>query len=310
MIKLKKVFTRILFIILLIIVYIYRSEIVSFTINTVTDHITVEAPNDNNYKKDYNFMLVQNTSNYHAKNKQDILNIIYTILNSGENNFTFYCAKDYSSCLNDIKDISENQNLLSTINNMISPYNSYEKLYITTTTYGKANITINKLYTSEEISNINNKIEQIKSEIITDNMSSKVKLLAYHDYLVNNTVYDEVRAEDIKMNNEQNNSNNSHKATGPLFEGMALCSGYSDAMKIFIDQLNIPNYKVSTQNHVWNALYLDNNWLHIDLTWDDPVTSNHSNVLLHNYFLIDTNALLSLDMTSHNFNKEYYPELN
>ena len=306
----KKIITRLLFIILLIVIYIYRTEIVSFTMNTVTDYITIEAPTSNNYKKDYEFMLVQNTDNFHAENKQDILNIIYTVLNYGEDDFTFYCSKGYKECLTDIKNISEDQNILSTINNMISPYNSYSKLYITTTTYGKANISIEKLYTNEEISSINQKIEDIKSQILTDDMSTEDKILAYHDYLVNNTVYDEERANEIKINNTPNNtSNNSHKASGPLFNGMALCSGYSDAMKIFLDQLNIPNYKVSTLNHVWNALYINNEWKHIDLTWDDPVTSNHTDVLLHNYFLIDTNTLLNLDIVSHNFNKEYYPEL-
>ena len=301
---------RFLIIILLIVVYIYRTEIISFSVTTVTDNIKIDPPSSNNYKKDYTFAFASNTDNFHPKNKQDIINILYTTLNSGEDDFSFYCTRDYSTCLDDIKDISQNQDLLSTINNMVSPYNSYKKLYITTSTYGKANIKIDKLYTDDEIVMINNKIEEIKSKIINTNMSTEDMLKAYHDYLINNTVYDEAAAEEIKINNSQNKKNNSHKAIGPLFEGMALCSGYSDAMKIFIDKLNIPNYKISTQSHVWNVLYLNGKWLHIDLTWDDPVTNNHSNVLLHNYFLIDTNTLLSLDMTSHNFNKSYYPELN
>ena len=109
-------------------------------------------------------------------------------------------------------------------------------------------------------------------------------------------------------NGEDYNGNNSHKASGPLIDGIALCSGYSDAMKIYLDKLKVPNYKISNSNHIWNLVYLDGQWLHLDLTWDDPVTTDGSNILLYKFFLISTDELHKLDATGHNFNVEYYPE--
>ena len=81
-------------------------------------------------------------------------------------------------------------------------------------------------------------------------------------------------------------------------------------MKIYLDKLKVPNYKVSNANHIWNLVYLNGQWLHLDLTWDDPVTSNGSNILLHKFFLISTDELKKLDSSTHTFNEKYYPEIS
>lgn len=294
---------------LLALCLLYRTEIVTFVMGNITEYTKVNKPEENNYTKNFDFEFVQNTDNFHVKNKQEILNVIYTILNSGKDSYTFYCSKDYSDCSKDLKEISENQILLSVINNMVSPYNSYQKLYVTTNTYGKVTITLDKLYSKEDIQNINNKIEQIKAQIINDKMTDEEKIKAFHDYIINLSVYDEERATQIESGDNNNENSNSHKASGPLLEGKALCSGYSDAMKLFLDDLGIKNYKISNSNHIWNLIYINGKWLHLDLTWDDPVTSDKSNMLLHKFFLITTDQLLKLDNTNHNFNREYYLEL-
>ena len=175
--------------------------------------------------------------------------------------------------------------------------------------YGKADINIEKLYTLEDISINNQKIEEIKTSVIHDNMSVRNKIKAFHDYLVEHVTYDEKRANMIEQGTDDSPEYDSHKANGPLVQGMALCSGYSDAMKIYLDQLEIPNYKVSNDKHIWNLVYIDGEWLNIDLTWDDPVTSDGSNLLLHKFFLISTDELLKLDNNSHGFNSDYYPEI-
>ena len=293
---------------LLIICYINREGVVKFVMGNIAQYQTVNEPKSNGYHTNYDFEFIQTTNDFHVKNKQDILNVIYTVLNSGETKFTFYCDVSYKNCSNDLANISKDQELLSVINNMVSPYNSYEKLYITTNTYGKTDIEITKLYSEEDINKINSKIEEIKKEIINDNMSDKDKIKAFHDYIINHSVYDEQRALNIEKGSTADYQYNSHKANGPLLEGHALCSGYSDAMKLFLDQLNIPNYKIANNDHIWNLLYIDSTWLHLDLTWDDPVTSDKSNLLLHKFFLITTDELLKQDTSSHNFKQNYYPE--
>ena len=58
---------------------------------------------------------------------------------------------------------------------------------------------------------------------------------------------------------------------------------------------------------------IDNEWLHLDLTWDDPVSNDGKDYLYHKYFLVSTEEMMEADSGSvkveeHNFNKSIYQE--
>ena len=59
------------------------------------------------------------------------------------------------------------------------------------------------------------------------------KIKTFHDYIINNTVYDQKRANEIESNTQGENTLMSHKANGVLTNHVALCSGYTDLMAIF-----------------------------------------------------------------------------
>ena len=110
---------------------------------------------------------------------------------------------------------------------------------------------------------------------------------------------------------------NIHNIYGALKEKKCVCEGYAKALKYILDSMNIPCILVSgiatntngtTESHMWNYVKLDGNWYGVDVTWDDPVTSNGTDMLMYDYYLIDTNTLLSKDTTQHNFNKDIYLE--
>ena len=65
-----------------------------------------------------------------------------------------------------------------------------------------------------------------------------------------------------------------------------------------------------SDTHVWNIVYINNKWLHLDLTWDDPVSlfSNVDN-LIHKFYLIDTETLENYNIEDHNFDKYVYQEV-
>ena len=69
---------------------------------------------------------------------------------------------------------------------------------------------------------------------------------------------------------------------------------------------NIINYKISNDSHIWNLVYVNGKWLHIDVTWDDPISDTNQN--RDTYFLIDTKTLGNLDDKTHNFDKSIYKE--
>ena len=300
--------TFVIFVIFLV-CYTYKDNISIFVIQNIYDMQDVSLPSANSFYSNTDFEFVKKTDEFHLKDYQNILNAIYTILDNGTDEFTFYCDKSYIKCMEDFDKVSKDQVLLSTINNMVSPYNSYKKIYFSVTSYGKITMKTDKLYSNDEISIIEEKMNEFISQNIKDDMNIVDKIKSFHDYLINNSVYDKESADLIESGGDTSFTS-SHKATGPLIYGKSLCSGYSDAMKIYLDKIGVTNYKISNTRHIWNLVYVNDAWLHLDLTWDDPITTTGDNVLLHKFFLINTDSLLKFDSTEHNFNPDYYPEIS
>ena len=266
-------------------------------------NIVIKDEEKNEYYREYNFEFVQNTENFLPKNKKDLYNIYYTAINSGKEMFTFYCPDEYKKCLSDIKTLANDEVTLSDINNFVHPYNSFNHIETEYDTLGKITIRVNHIYTEEDIIKINGKINLLKLELIKENINQEEQLKIIHDYIINNSKYDSDRSDKNIINYK------SDIAYGPLFEGYAICGGYTDLMAIFLNDLGIVNYKIASKSHIWNAVKLDNTWYNLDLTWDDPVTSDGSNYLGHTYFLIPTKELLDIETTEHTFNEDVYIEL-
>ena len=288
-------------ILLLLLTVIYKDNISNYIIEKIAFSKKIYVENPNEYTIDYDFSYLEKTDNFIAQNKQQVLNILYTILNSGVNNAYFYC--NYDSCKDDVKYLTDPYRMIN-INNFVHPYNNYQKITLSINSFNKVTIEIKKLYTTDDIDNINAKIDEIISQSITDEMTAKEKITVFHDYIIDNTVYDS----EYLNSNSYDIDNPSNKAIGPLFFGKALCGGYTDAMAIFLNKLNIPNYRISSKNHVWNLVYLDGNWYHLDLTWDDPVTENNTNIRLDNFLLITTEQLEQLNTGYHVYDKSIYLE--
>ena len=130
-------------------------------------------------------------------------------------------------------------------------------------------------------------------------MKTEDKILKIHDYIINTTKYD-----------TDNSDSKSSTAYGALINHKAVCGGYADAMALFLNKFNVPNFKIASNTHVWNAVYIDSTWLHLDLTWDDPVSSSGEDTILHKFYLIDTPSLEKYKITDHEYDKTIYEELS
>ena len=290
-----------------LLVYTYRNNITEYILLNYVYKNDFNYSSSNEYKKNNEFSYFKLIDNYKPENKEDIFNIIYNAINNGYDSFNFYCQNSYETCLDDVKDLTGNYELLAYINNFVHPYNSYNRLNVTINTLGKINITVEKLYNDSTINVLNQKIDTIYNELITDDMNDYDKIKAIHDYIIDNSVYDEQRVNNLY--NDYRGEFSSNIATGPLLQGHGICSGYTDAMALFLNKMNIPNYKISSENHIWNLVYINNEWLHLDLTWDDPVINNGEiNTIDHTYFLIPTDKLLDIEKTEHNFDENIFIE--
>lgn len=284
---------------------LYNDMIISFL---VTNFGEVERKTtilqNNTYATQRNYKFVQLTESFKPSNKQDLINIYYTILNSGMDSFTFYCPNEYKDCINDVDYLSNNQILLSNINNFVPIYNSFQNIETEFNNLGKVTISIHHNYTKEEILALEEILTYIVQENIIETMKVEDKIKTIHDYIINTTKYDTDRSDN------KGTTYHSDNAYGALVEHYAICGGYADSMKLFLDYFGIPNYKISSENHIWNLVYLDSEWRHLDLTWDDPVTSDGKDVLEYDYFLISTEELSNLKTDQHVFDKTIYLEAN
>ena len=302
MVRLVKKFFKLTFLILILIaIYIYRVDIYKFYYdNLVSAKDKVSKLEKNKYYREYNFNYVKNTNNFIPENKQDIMNIYYTIINSGMNNFTFYCPSNYNGCQDDINDVANNQEVLSNINNFVHPYNSFKSIQTEISSAGEINVIIEKVYDDKMIYLIDYEIEKIINKEIDKNSSQKEKIKVVHDYIINNTTYDQERSDNKITKYSSDN------AFGVLTENYGVCGGYTDTMMLFLEEFGVKSIRVSSENHIWNYVYVDNEWLHLDLTWDDPISNNNENILDDTYFLIDNSKLEQINSEEHYFDKDVY----
>lgn len=254
----------------------------------------------NDYYLNSNFEYLQNYTD-DVSNKEELLNYIYYVVNTGSDYADGECTKEYTDCTKDLTEISADEEALSIINNFVHPYNSFKTISFTFNNQGKFSLIIEHIYSKEEITEINYIVNLKIQELTNDKMTNEEKIKNIHDFIINNTEYDQLKTENIHDTTYKSNT-----AYGVLLQGYGICSGYSDTMAIFLNNLGITNYKISNDTHIWNLVYINGIWRHLDATWDDPISEYNEN--RDTYFLISYEDLQKLDDKTHNFDKSIYKE--
>lgn len=298
----KKILYILFLVFSLCIIFLNRNFIVKQIINAVIQYKEPNLEFKNSYYLKYEFKSVSPMNEINLKNKSDLISLYYSIINNGNDSFEFYCPETYSNCLSDINDLANNPKELSIINGYVHPYNSFDTIETLYNSLGKVNLTIKKTYPDYIIEKVNNKVEEIINTEIKDEKEPRKIIKIVHDYIINHTKYDKERTDKNIINY------NSSTAYGVLFEGYGICSGYSDAMALFLNYYDIPNFKVASENHVWNAVYLDGKWYHLDLTWDDPILTSGEEILDDTYFLITSDELKKINDSQHHYDENIYKE--
>lgn len=293
--KIKNILYTILLMLIVYFVYINLDDITKDLKALIVSKNDLVIKEPNSYKVDYTFENFNYKVSYVPYNKEELIDIYFNVLNNGYNEFTFYCPKEYKNCTKDVESIGNDSKLMSNINNYVHPYNSFKTIKTKVSSNNEITLEIQKKYSEEKINKINELVNNVISELDLNNIDDLTKIERIHNYILNHTVYDK------NTNNFDINS-----AYGSLIEGHAVCSGYADAFSIFMNIYKIPNIRVSSENHLWNLVYINGKWLHIDLTWDDSENNKYDN----NYFLITKEKLFSLDTKEHNFDESFFIEAN
>ena len=314
----KKHIVKFICLIIIILSAIYYKDISDYLANLISNNQTVSIAKSNEYTKKYDLLYIKNTKDYIPYSYDDLLNILYSTINNGWEEFTFYCPKEYEDCIKDASILSKDELNLTHLNNFVHPYNSFDVIKTSISDSGEITLKIKYLYSIDDINKINEKINELIGKLYKKSDDDYANIKRIHDYIINNTKYD------VERNDKKDSKYNSFSAYGPLFEGYATCNGYADLMAIFLSKLGYENYKIATtkeeisyesNGHVWNAVKIKDKWLHLDLTWDDPVSTDGRDYLYHKYFLVNNEELKKADSGSvnveeHNFNKSIYLEFN
>ncbi len=150
-----------------------------------------------------------------------------------------------------------------------------------------------------------NAVQSILDEKIRDNMSDLQKIKIIHDYLVDHISYHLPGAA------VDAHPGYTHTAYGAIVYGRAVCDGYAQAFKTFLDIFGIENEIIfgvtadgdgtfaDGNNHAWNLVKVGDKYLHFDLTWNDPT---YSSKIRHVYYMMESDEIKK----NHRWDEEAY----
>ena len=121
------------------------------------------------------------------------------------------------------------------------------------------------------------RVDEIVDEIIVPGMSDLEIQLAINAFLIEHATYDFGALDNAEQNNfmfVDPEFYDSFTAYGILINGVGVCSGYADAFTLIADQAGLESvivtgYLQGSLPHAWNRVYIDGEWLTLDVTNND-----------------------------------------
>lgn len=221
------------------------------------------------------YKVIKQTKGYESLNTNTEKKIYKEMINSSYcisekvNDKGFYPTKKMEFCSSEIsqKEIKKAMNAFLMDNPQIFWVDdSYGFCYHNSNTYIQLYSFISPNECENLSSDMNKKIDEFVLSIPLG-LSEFNRELYIHDRLLSNCSYDTEAA-------NQENAWQSYTAYGAMVNGKAVCVGYSKAMQALLSYVGIKCTLVggiSNQAlHMWNAVLIDNNWYHLDVTWDEP----------------------------------------
>jgi len=159
--KMKAIYKLGVMLTLFSILYLTREDIIKWlSIYVIKNDEVFILSSKNDYTKNTSIQYVRQVNQFIPKNMSDLKNIYYSILNSGEKSYSFYCPKEYTSCIDDVKTLANDQVVLSNLNNFVHPFNSFKNIETEYDSFRKVTITYYPVYKESDIATLSKKIEE------------------------------------------------------------------------------------------------------------------------------------------------------
>jgi transglutaminase-like putative cysteine protease len=162
------------------------------------------------------------------------------------------------------------------------------------------------LYPSSVVQSDDKIVTDLADKLTSGLTDDTAKIKAIHDYIIKNTVYDQMSRVAGKRKKQDaltvlgtrySDAPYDTRYIGGHF--LAVCEGYSNTFSALARAVGIQTRYVSSRsmNHGWNNVLVDGKWKFIDVTWDDPTREDSSSTnvvdwgpdyVRDKYFLLDT----------------------
>ena len=146
------------------------------------------------------------------------------------------------------------------------------------------------------VETVSGKVDEIAAECLQETDGTDyAKALWLHDWIIEHAYYD--------------NGYNFYGPDGILFHQTGVCDSYSKLYELLLTEVGIPSCRVANNGHAWNAVYLEGEWCHIDVTWDDPDPDTGGSAMIsgrenHDYFGLNDECIQKV--ASHSFDQNAY----
>lgn len=152
------------------------------------------------------------------------------------------------------------------------------------------NYLIKDVVLENTIKEIEKEISSIVKKVNDKNLKNDYEKIRWiHNYLVRNVRYD------YDANKKPSENPESFNVTGALHNKRAVCEGISKAFKLLCDRMDVYSIIIEgnsnfescdTQtSHAWNIVKINNQFSHIDVTWDANLSENCRHTL-YDYFCL------------------------
>lgn len=273
--------------------YTYSNEIItengiSYLKNTCYCNHSIITELNQAISNNYGYNELKKLSSNYALFYVDLYNAISDFNNSNidvEKTVSYYqiASVDYSKYNLSIDEASGIWSIL---------YLENPQFYFISNTYTYSPTELNVCTYEDYINhNVRNNIKESINDMVvecsdyiksTDN--DVTKALKIHDFIINRIDYayepDGITPQDDPW---------AHSIVGVASKNGGVCEAYSKAYKYLCNIFGIESILVTGtskgQNHAWNMIQLNDEWYHVDLTWDDQ------DITIYNYFAISQSQI-------------------
>lgn len=282
--------------------FVFSDFVVNFEQNTIANAIEKDKYTAKEYEEFQNKLDDKSFYYYHSLSEE--LKDSYITL--------YYSALEFEeSCKVQITE----KDLLTVIDAIL--YDNSEIFWLTgNCTYyvneGYIDVVQEYRYTEDEAEQISKKLDDKIDDIISEMPKYETdfeKELYLHDYVCDNTVYDETTMETT-----------GHTAHSSLLDGKTVCEGYARAVQLLLDEVGIENYLIigdasddnSSDLHMWNIVKIDEHYYHLDPTWNDGAFTDAQGYFYFNVpdtYIMRTHSDFNIQNTGCSYNNANYFEM-